>query len=74
MKLTLPVGAAAPVAEKVAVSLTGLMVTPAVPVAGEATVVIVGDAEVQVKDMSTGEQRAAGSPGEAIELIAGAGP
>ena len=37
-------------------------------------VVIVGDAEVQVKDMSTGEQRAAGSPGEAIELIAGAGP
>ena len=32
-------------------------------------VVIVGDGDVQVKDMSTGEQRATGSPGEAIELI-----
>jgi hypothetical protein len=36
VKLTLPVGAAAPVAEKVAVSLRLGMFTPAVPVLGDA--------------------------------------
>ena len=44
MNVTLPVGAAAPVLENVAVSLTGAIAWPAVPVAGDATVVIVGDA------------------------------
>ena len=44
VKLTDPVGAAAPVELNVAVSLTGLIVVPAVPVAGAATVVIFGDA------------------------------
>ena len=44
VKLTEPVGAAAPVAEKVAVSDRLAIVVPAVPVDGEATVEIVGDA------------------------------
>jgi len=36
-------------------------------------VVIVGDEDVQVKDMSTGDQRPAASPGEAVELVAAGG-
>ena len=44
VKLTLPVGTAAPVTEKVAVSERFEMFTPAVPVEGLATVVIVGEA------------------------------
>ncbi len=36
-------------------------------------VVIVGDGDVQVKDMSTGDQREAATPGEAIELVAADG-
>jgi hypothetical protein len=44
VKLTDPVGATLVVPTKVAVSLTGVIATPAVPVAGLAWVVIVGAA------------------------------